>query len=167
MKKAQFIYLFFFILFLLLWPSLNEANSQESISICDWSEKIFFLIINNNSMSCPSCVRPIEKFIDFFRANSFGASIFGVIVNLNQESELSPEKHMRIIEKQLDGFKKALRIDFPLILDKYGVFKGFDQDDNLLIYFDIKKRIVKKYKVPIAQDQWNEILSISQAGRCE
>jgi hypothetical protein len=150
---------------LLLWFSPKEANSQESISIGDSSEKVFFLILNSNSIDCPSCIRPLEKFIDFFRANFFGASIFGAVVNLNQNSELSPEKHMRIIEKQLEGFKKALGIDFPLILDKYGVFKGFDQDENLLIFLDHKKKIVKKYKLPLNQDQRNEILSNSQARR--
>jgi len=76
-----------------------------------------------------------------------------------EENELNSEKNIQIIEKQLRGFISGNNIKFPIILDRNGVFSdlNLDSSDTALILFDIQKRIIKKYKLPLTTEQLNEI----------
>jgi hypothetical protein len=59
----------------------------------------------------------------------------------------------------LRGFISGNNIKFPIILDRNGVFSDLNLDlsDTALILFDIRKKVIKKYKFPLTKEQLNEI----------
>jgi hypothetical protein len=86
-------------------------------------------------------------------------SVLGLLISDEEENELSSERDMQIIEKQLTGFISGNSIKFPIIVDRDGVFNDLNSDSSgtALILFDIQKKTVKKYKFPLTEEQLNEI----------
>jgi hypothetical protein len=86
-------------------------------------------------------------------------SVLGLLISDEEENELSSERDMQIIEKQLRAFISGNNIKFPIIVDRDGVFNDLNSDSSgtALILFDIQKKTVKKYKFPLTEEQLNEI----------
>jgi len=137
---------------------ITDSNSIENERNFA-SDKKYLLIIDSGFLNCSLCLLPFTKFIETINANGLEKSVLGVLILDKEEDELSSERDIQIIEKQLRGFISGNNIKFPIILDRNGVFSDMflDSGDTALILFDIQKKIVKKYKFPLTKEQLNEI----------
>lgn len=120
--------------------------------------KLLLFIIDFKSFMCPSC---LDSFLEFY--HTLGCSfeegmIWGILVfdkpSKMQEEDLST----KIIEKKLRGFIKANNIKFPIIIDRFHIFKGLSQERTAVIVFDRQKKAVKKYVFPLKPMQIKEII---------
>jgi len=123
------------------------------------SDKRYLLIIDIGFLNCSLCLQSFTKFIEVINANGLEKSFLGVLIFDIEENELSSERDIKIIEKQLRGFVSGNNIKFPIILDRNDVFNdlNLDPSDTALILFDIRKKIVEKHKFPLTKEQLNEI----------
>jgi hypothetical protein len=137
---------------------ITDSNSIEK-DRNPTSDKRYLLIIESGFLNCPLCLQSFTKFIEVINANGLEKSVLGVLIFDKEEDELSSERDIQIIEKQLRGFISGNNIKFPIILDRDGVFNDLNLDSSgtALISFDIQKKIVKKYKFPLTKEQLNEI----------
>jgi hypothetical protein len=137
---------------------ITDSNSIEK-DRNPTSDKRYLLIIESGFLNCPLCLQSFTKFIEVINANGLEKSVLGVLIFDKEEDELSSERDIQIIEKQLRGFISGNKIRFPIILDRDGVFNDLNLDSSgtALISFDIQKKIVKKYKFPLTKEQLNEI----------
>ncbi len=135
-----------------------DSNSMEKDGNFT-SDKRYILIIDIGFLNCSLCLQSFTKFIETINANGLEKSVLGILIFNTEENELSSERDIQIIEKQLRGFISGNNIKFPIILDRDGVFSNMnlDSSDTALILFDIQEKIVKKYKFPLDKKQLNEI----------
>ncbi len=137
-----------------------DSNSMEKDGNFT-SDKRYILIIDIGFLNCSLCLQSFTKFIETINANGLEKSVLGILIFNTEENELSSERDIQIIEKQLRGFISGNNIKFPIILDRDGVFSNMNLDSSdtatALILFDIQEKIVKKYKFPLDKKQLNEI----------
>ena len=152
-KVILIIITIFTVLFFITYSNSIEKERNHI------SDKRYLLIIESDFLNCPLCLQPFTKFIETINANALEKSVLGVLIFDKEENELSSERDIQIIEKQLRGFISGNNIKFPIILDRNGVFSNLnlDSSDTALISFDIQKKIVKKYEFPLTKGQLNEI----------
>lgn len=136
--------------------SNKELFAQEQ-SIDVVSEKRFILIIDFAFFNCPLCIQSLTDFNNIINAFKLEDSLIGVMVYKETNDELDAERRIKIIETQLRGFIKGNDIRYPIILDKKGIFKSLSQDEASLILFDIHRKTVKKYTLPLKKGQIDEI----------
>lgn len=58
----------------------------------------------------------------------------------------------KILEKKLKGIFKIHNINFPIVVDKYGVFNKFE-DETEIILIDTPNKIVKNYRFPLSPNE--------------
>lgn len=153
-KKVILIIIMIFTVLFLITSSNSIEKDRNYIS-----DKRYLLIIDTSFLNCSLCLQSFTKFIETINANGLEESVLGVLIFDTEENELSSERDIQIIEKQLRGFISGNNIKFPIILDRNGVFSNLnlDSSDTALISLDIQKKIVKKYEFPLTKGQLNEI----------
>ncbi len=154
--RKKIILIIITILTVLFFITDSNSKDKDRNLILD---KNFLLIIDMGFINCSLCLQSFTKFIETINANEIEKSVLGILIFHKDEDELSSEIDIQIIEKQLRGFISGNNIKFPIILDKNGVFSDLNLDlsDTALILFDIQKRVIKKYKFPLSNEQLNEI----------
>lgn len=137
---------------------ISDSNSTEKNRNFT-PDKRYLLIIESGFLNCSLCLQSFTKFIETINANGLERSVLGVLTFDKEEDELSSERDIQIIEKQLRGFISGNNIKFPVILDRNGVFNSLNSDSSAtaLILFDIQKKIVKKYVFPLTRKLLSEI----------
>jgi len=153
-KKVFLIIISIFTVLILITDSNPTEKDRNYIS-----DKRNILIIDIGFLNCSLCLQSFTKFIETINANGLEKSVLGVLIFDKEEDELYSERDIQIIEKQLRGFISGNNIKFPIILDRDGIFNDLSLDsvDTTLILFDIRKKIVKKYRFPLTKEQLNEI----------
>jgi hypothetical protein len=153
-KKVFLIIISIFTVLILITDSNPTEKDRNYIS-----DKRYILIIDIGFLNCSLCLQSFTKFIETINANGLEKSVLGVLIFDKEEDELYSERDIQIIEKQLRGFISGNNIKFPIILDRDGIFNDLSLDsvDTTLILFDIRKKIVKKYRFPLTKEQLNEI----------
>jgi len=153
-KKVLLIIISIFTVLILITDSNPTEKDRNYIS-----DKRYILIIDIGFLNCSLCLQSFTKFIETINANGLEKSVLGVLIFDKEEDELYSERDIQIIEKQLRGFISGNNIKFPIILDRDGIFNDLSLDsvDTTLILFDIRKKIVKKYRFPLTKEQLNEI----------
>lgn len=154
-RKRVILAIITIVIILFLITDSNSIEKNRNFT----SDKRFLLIIDMGFINCSLCLQSFTKFIEAINANGLEKSVLGVLILEREENELSSDKYIQIIEKQLRGFISGNNIKFPIILDRNGVFNdlNLDSSDTALILFDIQKKIIKKYKFPLTKEQLNEI----------
>jgi hypothetical protein len=152
--RRQVILTIIAILTVLLFITNSHSIGKDRNSI---SGRRYLLIVYSSFLNCPLCLKSFTKFIEVINANGLEKSVLGVLIFDRDENELGSERDIQIIKKQLRGFISGNNIKFPFILDTDGVFNDLNLDDITLVLFDIKEKIIKKYKFPLTKEQLKEI----------
>lgn len=66
---------------------------------------------------------------------------------------------MKIIEKKLRGFIQANEIKFPVLIDRFKIFKDLGEEGTAVIIFDGERKTIKKYVFPLRHGQKQEIMN--------
>ena len=153
-KKVLLIIISIFTVLILITDSNPTEKDRNYIS-----DKRYILIIDIGFLNCSLCLQSLTKFIEVINENGLEKSVLGILIFDTVEDGLNSERDIQIIEKQLRGFISGNNIKFPIILDRDGIFNDLSLDsvDTTLILFDIRKKIVKKYRFPLTKEQLNEI----------
>lgn len=122
-------------------------------------EKRFLLVLDDASLNCHLCLRSLDDFLDLVREYDKEQVTTGILIS-SENSDDKTEKQIKIIKKQLDGFRIGNNIKFPIIFDEEGVFHFKERNGLFLVVFDNESRIIKIYPFPIKQEDYDEIFEI-------
>lgn len=120
--------------------------------------KLLLFIIDFKSFMCPSC---LDSFLEFYHlsARSFGEEMIWGILVFDKPAKIEEEGlSIKIVEKKLRGFIKANNIKFPVMIDRFHIFKELGEGGTAVIFFDRYKKILKKYVFPMKPMQIREII---------
>ena len=92
--------------------------------------------------------------------NGFPISVIGVLEYDLEFGDISEEDLIKIIKKQLEGFKIGNRIDFPILLDKNKVFTSFASKGSSVIVMNMKKNNIRSWNIPINENDFDEIIQL-------
>jgi len=146
-----------FTLFMALIIFLTHADSDSVKTGRKFLNKRFLLIIDFGYLSCPLCVQSLSEFTGMINKRALEKSILGILTFEREGDKSGFEKYIKIMEKRLRGFIIGNKIKFPIILDRYGVFKSFSKNSTTLIFFDYRSKTIKKYIFPLNKVQIKEI----------
>lgn len=108
------------------------------------------LVIDFDDFMCPACM---ESVLDFCRALPVPLQqkqVWGIVVSDQANGERQEGLSERILEKKIRGFVKANRLEFPILLDRDGVFKPLAGLGTVFFVFDAEKQTVSRYVFPLA-----------------
>ncbi|MGB8960114.1 MAG: hypothetical protein WCC00_13990 [Candidatus Aminicenantales bacterium] len=159
-KPLQFKRLFSFaslvVFFSILFAFPNPDGQNRSGS--PQHEKIILVLINTKYFSCPLCQTLFNDFCKELFLKDLERFALGVFIPHSMPDSMSA-KNIAILEKQLRGFIQGNSIRFPVILDRDQIFSDLAGIDTDVIFINEEARLMKKYKFPLAQDQWQEMTS--------
>ncbi|MDW7759996.1 MAG: hypothetical protein SCM96_05075 [Acidobacteriota bacterium] len=117
------------------------------------SEKIVLVIIHENMMSCPLCQAHLDEFLDRLYSAGLETSSICVFVPSN------PDRSPKILARRIRGFAMGNNIRFPVIIagDEFISENAFKDTD--VIFINLKKKVLLKYRMPLSLDQWKELFS--------
>ena len=136
----------------------NSVFNQDSLFHIT-NDKIIILIIHKNIVFCPLCQDLLTDFCNQLYAEELENKTIGIFIPDNSDASSKEIDHFSILKKQLRGFEKSNNIRFPLVIDKERIFWEFYFDKADIIFIDIKRNILRKYKLPLSLDQWKELIS--------
>jgi len=138
----------------------NQKNSENTSQI----EKFILVIINSSDLYCSICNDSLIEFNEFLLSKVLNKSrifVVGILLYKCPPNKKEYERCEKIIKKQLRGFILTNNICFPIVLDKFHVFKEFNKEKSAIIYFDKLNGILKKYMFPLKSNQLEEIFSFT------
>jgi len=121
-------------------------------------EKIILVLINTKYFSCPLCQKLFNDFCNELFSKDLERFALGVFIPHSLPDSMN-KKIVAIMEKQLRGFIQGNNIRFPVVLDRDLIFSDLGGIDTDVIFIDEEKRLMKKLKFPLSQDQWQEMIS--------
>lgn len=130
---------------------------EDNFSPSDFSRLILF-IIDFDEFMCFFC---LDSFLDFYHSLPISfqeESIRGILVYKEENKKNAEQTNIRIIEKKLQGFIEANRIQSPIVVDYFHVFNSMVQEGSAVIFFDQRRKAFKKYTFPLSREQKNEII---------
>ncbi|HZX10894.1 MAG TPA: hypothetical protein VFG01_08090 [Acidobacteriota bacterium] len=116
------------------FPYYSETQSQFD------SYTIFF--IDLNTLICPICLNSIEGVLSDLKMKN-PDKVIGIVVC----DKYAPpsEKYLRIINRQIKGFKIGFELSFPIYIDSNGHFSSFKENGVSLIELNnTNNRVIKK-----------------------
>jgi hypothetical protein len=120
--------------------------------------RMLLFILDFRDFSCMLC---LESFLELYQRLPLRVklrNVWGVmIVPAGQEKD---ESVIRIAEKKLQGFIRAHRILFPVLVDRHQVFGGMAERGSGIVLFDEAKLILSRFDFPLESRQFQEILEI-------
>ena len=128
---------------------------------------LLLLIIDFESFMCPSC---LDSFLEFYHALKppfpplDEGILWGVLV-FDEPEENEGVPAIKITEKKLRGFIMANDIKFPIMIDRFHIFKGLAKEGTAVIFFDRERKIIKKYVFPLRSKQIKEIINHIKSDR--
>jgi len=145
-KNTLVLTVSFFLLFLSFHP-VFFSDSHHLKTQFKSDSNLILLIIDLNTLICPLCHDSIEKvLIDLKMKNP--EKIKGIVV-CNRSFPKS-KKNIRIINKQIKGFKKRLDLSFQIYMDFNGHFSCLKGNGITLLELDktgnciLKKSLFRK-----------------------
>ena len=136
----------------------DQTLQQKNQGYDQVHHKLLLFIIDFKSFMCPSC---LDSFLEFY--HTLGCSfedkmIWGILVFDKPAKMQEEDLSTKIIEKKLRGFITANDIKFPIIIDRFHIFKSMGQEGTAVIVFDRQKKAVRKYVFPLRQIKIQEII---------
>lgn len=123
------------------------------------SGKLVLLIIHENLIYCPLCQSLLNDFFNIIYSERLENLTIGIYISSKIDTSSKEKEHFAILEKQLRGFIKGNNIRFPVVIDKEGLFPELYFKDVDIIFFNMKKNLLRKYKLPLSKDQRKELIS--------
>jgi hypothetical protein len=119
------------------------------------SRQYLLFFIDFRDFLCPSC---LDSFLDFYRKlppRFQKEHALGVLVlDPGREDETS----IQIARVKLRGFVLANRIGFPILVDRFHVFREFAREGTMVVLLDYEREIIRKFLFPLRQKDVDEIL---------
>lgn len=135
--------------------SLLNRNQGEGLT----SNKWLLFIIDFDSFMCLSC---LDSFLEFYHqlpSSLEEGRIWGILVFGKPERRAEQDHSFRIVEKKLRGFIQANQIKFPILIDRFKVFKNMGEEGTAVVIFDSENKTIKKYIFPLKPWQRKEIMT--------
>jgi len=130
---------------------------ENNLSPSDFSKRILFIIDFDDFM----CFYCLDLFLDFYHSLPISfqeESIWGILVYKEENKKNVEQTNIRVIEKKLQGFIEANRIQSPIVVDYFHVFNSMVQEGSAVIFFDQRRKAFKKHTFPLSSEQKSEII---------
>jgi len=134
---------------LLLWP-------QDAL-LADADHQIILVMIKAKFMSCPLCQELLNNFFLGLYNRHLQDKAIGIYIPRSEDISFKGEKRLSFFAKQLRGYILGNDIRFPIVLDGERLFSGPAFDDVDIILLSLDNNILKKYRFPLTQEQWDKI----------
>jgi len=112
---------------------------------CSYSEakvdSSYIFLIDFSTMICPICLNSIEGILENLKTKNQN-KIIGIVVS--DKSIPQSERNLRIINRQIKGFKIGNSFSFPIYIDFNGHFSSLAGNGAFLIELNNKTIIVIK-----------------------
>lgn len=138
------------ITFIFFFYAIYTANGDNSFS---QQGKLILVPIDYSNFFCSLCLDSFLSFSKELSVKSWQGSIIWIIVFSQEEN---PEK-IKILEKKLRGLFKTHNINFPILVDRSGVFNKLEEERKIIL-IDTSNKIIKGYKFPLSPKEKREIL---------
>lgn len=105
-----------------------------------------------------ACLNCLDSFLGLYRQlppRFQSEDAIGVLV-LNSGGD--EEKSFQIARVKLRGFVLSNRIEFPVQVDRFHVFREFVRDGTSVVLLDYDREIIRKFLFPLRQDELDELL---------
>jgi hypothetical protein len=142
--------------FLDLKSRSEELRPAESLA---GAKKFILLIIDDQSLFCPLCLENFQNFCDLLRSSGLDEQAMGVLVYQVSDNDEDRQGFEKIIEKRLRGLIIHSNIRFPFLYDEFHIFEGMELEGAAVILFDLSRKLLKKYSLPLTHEQKEEVLS--------
>jgi len=104
-------------------------------------DKKYIFFIDFNYINCPICLDSISEVLEYLKREN-PDNIIGIVVC--DDSFYKSERNIRIISRQIEGFKVGNGIYFPMYIDFNGCFSSFKGIGASLIELNnISKTVIK------------------------
>lgn len=140
MNKHILYYLLRFLLINHLFLIFCHSYLLKAESRIDFDRQ-YILLIDFNYINCPMCLDAISTILDYLKKEN-PETIMGIVV-CNGSFKMS-EKNMKILKKQIEGFKIGNNISFPIYLDLNGCFDFVKKFEVSLIELDRRNKSIRK-----------------------
>jgi len=101
----------------------------------------YIVLIDLNTMICPVCINSIEGALNDLKMKKLD-KVIGIVVCDKPVSQ--SERNLRIVNKQIMGFKTGFKISFPVYFDSNGLFSSLHGNGISLIELNNKNNLVIK-----------------------
>jgi len=122
-------------------------------------ERFILVVINSNLLYCPLCEKMMNDFCRKLGSEGLEDLTMGIFVPNDDHLTSQDKKGLAIIEKQLRGYIKGNNIRFPILVDTDRIFAEICSKDADVLLFDGLRHRLRMFKLPLTQDQWQEIIS--------
>ena len=117
------------------------------------SQSSLIFIIDFSDFMCFFCLDSFLGFYHSLPARYRHERAFGVLAVDQAGIELG------VLHKKLRGFVTANQVEFPIVLDHSGIFKGMAEQGTSVILIDAESQNISRYIFPLSPEQQDEILS--------
>ena len=113
---------------------------------------IIILLLDYSDFSCQFCLESFLELCDTLKSRNLeNTIILGILkYNFNKINKENRNKYTKLLKKQLKGFVKGNRINFPFILDYSYIFKNNKTGSSVIIINQIKG-CIKQWQIPFTK----------------
>jgi hypothetical protein len=136
-------------------PQKNTVN-QGSIK----TENLLIILVNPVDFMCQNCSASFFSLCDSLRERGLDTRVVGIFTMPRPSDDGSVFTDVNILKKQIRGFVKANRIQFPVLLDDLQVFTRSPAKSSCVILLNTLYGIVQEWQLPVDIHQLNEIMAL-------
>lgn len=141
--------------------AIASSQGQKPDLRSEDSGSRLFIIFTLSQMTCPCCFKTFHAFHDTLKVHGFEKSVCGIMTLLNEETDQRiRDTQNRILKKQLRGFVRANRIDFPILADTQSVFSTLCTTGSILIMFDRLFGVIRHWEFPLTGSEMAELIAL-------
>ena len=126
----------------------------------EYSRPLILLFIDFNDFMCPACLDAFLSLCRLIPQPYLQQNVWGLVVLPSFDQIQARPMTVKIMEKKIRGFRKANRIEFPLVLDKARLFKGMARTGSCVIVFDAPNLSIIRIPLPLSHESLAGILSL-------
>jgi hypothetical protein len=136
-------------------PRKNTVD-QGSIK----TDNLLIILVNPIDFMCQNCSASFFSLCDSLRERGLDTRVVGIFTIPRPSDDGSVFNDVNILKKQIRGFVKGNRIQFPVLLDDLQVFTHSPAKSSRVILLNILYGIVQEWQFPVDIHQLNEIMAL-------